>query len=104
MEFCRRRKIILLFLPSKMTWCFQPLVVGVFHSYHLACSRLLAVCTAQGYTVNRNTIVPMYGAKAWSITAQPELIQTAWRVAGLCPPDRSTCFCCVVYVCECVCV
>jgi hypothetical protein len=89
-EFCRRRKIIIVFLPSKMTWCFQPLDVGVFHSYHLACSKMLAVCTAQGYIVNRNTIVPLYGAPAWQIAAQPALLRTAWLTSGLFPLDRRT--------------
>jgi hypothetical protein len=95
MDFCRRRKIILLFLPSKMTWCFQPLDVGVFHSFHQACSRLLAVCTAQNYTVNRNTIVPLYAADAHRISFQPDLIRTAFRTAGLYPPNRGVFVCCL---------
>lgn len=88
MEFCRRRKIILLFLPSKMTWCFQPLDVGVFHSYHQACVKLLAVCQAQGYTINRNTIVPLYGATALRLAFRPEIITAAFRDAGLRPLNR----------------
>lgn len=90
MEFCRRRRIILLFLPSRCTWCFQPLDVGVFHSFHSACMKLLAACLAQQFTINRNTIVSLYGAAAFECAFTPDVIKSAWAESGLFPINRGT--------------
>jgi hypothetical protein len=52
-EFCRRNGIILLFLPSNATWCFQPLDVGVFKEFHVECRFLLGQLEALGRPVCR---------------------------------------------------
>lgn len=55
-EFCRRNKIMLIFMPSNGTWCFQPLDLGCFRGFHLECKRLLAVLEGQRVQVNRHSL------------------------------------------------
>jgi hypothetical protein len=84
-EFCRRRKIILLFLPSKLTWCFQPLDVGVFRTFHAECRRLLAAALSRNLPIERRSIVSIYGAAAVKLTFTKAIIKSAWEESGLWP-------------------
>jgi hypothetical protein len=90
-QFYDRCKIILIALPSKTTHKLQPLDVGIFNHVQTAweknCDELLGL----NERIDRYNVIDEY-MKVHNKVMKPELIQSAFKNAGLHPlnPDIFT--------------